>query len=75
MEQAVGDQCPLKSFMSGVQWREQACCYFSGGSSCAASRAGGGGDGVQAAAWPGGTVLQIQGPSPTIPLNMCPQLK
>ena len=24
MEQAIGDQCPLKSLMSGVQWREHA---------------------------------------------------
>ena len=24
MEQAVGDQCPLKSPMSGAQWREDA---------------------------------------------------
>ena len=24
MEQTVGDQCPLKSLMSGAQWREHA---------------------------------------------------
>ena len=57
MEQAVGDQCPLKSLMCSAEWREHAA-ISQAVAHLPASRAEGGGDGVQAAAWPGRTVCK-----------------
>ena len=58
MEQAVGDQCPLKLLMSGPQWREHAVV------SQAAAHVSPLGQkwwrcGLQAAAWPGRTAERL----------------
>ena len=58
MEQAVGDQYPLKSLMSGAQWREyavisQAVAHVPPLGQKVVE------DGVQAAAWLGRTVCRV----------------